>query len=559
MKRRRLVPLRARILTPFILALCLSLCLPMAAEAKSRALTPDTVEGIPAPAPVPIGKEGNLKDYYRIDQGIQITVMGPGTFYFFVRADIPAGGEKPDSIRVTMDGLPGFDQQAWTYKLSTSRTSVYGDAHTGKPTGGKKTTLILPRGLQTLSVNATGTTGGETFGVFYYDGPPLPTPEALAAREEAARKAAKGPGWKFSGTFSLDMIYDDNIARFSDETLDELESGSNKDKFGIEIRDDFIWNPTLQIEAVKPLIAKLRTKIRIRFKLWKYSVNSTKSNDEYNIRLRQYTTRYNYFESTYTYAPDGYIKNLRDRPPFVSDTVDREYLHFTSTRNAWTLGYSHRIKKWWTVKLFGGRTLRFYNRPFLENDLWEWNGKIETDLKYKRFATNLRYQYAYDKARGFDEVGETLETSDNDGDGGYEKDTYRLKISYRPKKSPYRPHGGGLLMGSIQQFGSWIDRGLIKIKTNSVYVHYQYARQFYTSERPLDIDPLHVGRIDASSQIQVVWASKTVWNKTKLETGVRYTVRTADSPAGNIGEDDPSDEKDYTGTRYWIALDRPLW
>ncbi len=109
------------------------------------------------------------------------------------------------------------------------------------------------------------------------------------------------------------------------------------------------------------------------------------------------------------------------------------------------------------------------------------------------------------------------------------------------------------------QLGSLFDQGLIKAKTSSIYIQYQYARQFYTSERPLDIDPLHVGRVDGQNQVQAAWASKTIWESIKLVTGIRYTVRTADSPAGNIGEDDPSDEKDYTGTRYWIALSRPLW
>jgi len=70
---------------------------------------------------------------------------------------------------------------------------------------------------------------------------------------------------------------------------------------------------------------------------------------------------------------------------------------------------------------------------------------------------------------------------------------------------------------------------------------------------------LHVGRLDAQNQVQAVWKSKTLRRKFKIEAGIRYTVRTADSPAGNIGEDDPSDEKDYTGTRYWFTFSRPLW
>jgi len=89
-------------------------------------------------------------------------------------------------------------------------------------------------------------------------------------------------------------------------------------------------------------------------------------------------------------------------------------------------------------------------------------------------------------------------------------------------------------------------------------VQLTYSRQFYTSQRPLYVDPLHVGRLDESKQLQVTWSSRPIFRDLSLEAGVRYTVRTADAPAGLIGEDDPSEEKDYTGTRYWIAFDVPL-
>ncbi len=556
------MPLRARYFVVITLMFCFSLCLLAAGEAAARVVKPDIPEGQPPLLPVRLGKTGDLKDYYPIDQGAQFTLLGPGTFYFFARADIPEGGIKPDSMRVTLDGLLGFDHQIWNLKMSSSRTSVYETGRTGKPTGGKKISLFIPKGMQTITIQGVSTTGGAAFGRFYYDGPPTPTAAELAEQKRIAEKANR-PVWKFASNSRMDVIYDDNISRISDDTIETLESGTRPEKFAIEKVDDMIIGLTVQCEASRPLLLNQKTRFRVRYKRWDYAVNSIKGNQEINLRVRQNTTRYNYFESTYTYAPNGYIKELADRPPFTSMTVDREYLHFKSTRNAFALGYVHRVKKWWIMKVFGGRTLRFYNRPFLENDLWEWNGKVETDLKYGRFTTNLRYAYAYDEARGYDEVGETLENSNNDGDGSYEKDSYRIKLSYRPRKAPYRPgevvSGMDSALAPLRKLGSWIDQGLIKVKTNSVYIHFKYDRQFYTSERPLDVDPLHVGRLDISNQVQFVWTSKAVWNKVKLESGVRYTVRTADSPAGNIGEDDPSDEKDYTGTRYWFAFSRPLW
>jgi hypothetical protein len=174
----------------------------------------------------------------------------------------------------------------------------------------------------------------------------------------------------------------------------------------------------------------------------------------------------------------------------------------------------------------------------------------------------LRYGYANDEARGYDQVGETKETADNSSDGSYEKDIYRVRVTYRPRSSPYRSpglgSGTGALLYPIQTLGSWLDHALVKIRTSNLYFQYTYYRQFYTSTKPLHIDPLHVGRMDESRQIEVKWSSKSIWNRIRLEAGWRYTVRTAESPGGLIGED-PSEEKDYTGNRYWLSASRPLW
>lgn len=537
-----------------------------------RLLPPNEIGKGQAVERVGIGKEGKFKEYFRIDQPCRLTLMGPGTLRFFVRAHVTPGAATPGSVSVSLSGLSGFPEQRWTVKVSPSRTWQYADSRSGSPTGGKKITLAIPGGLHEITVEGMSNTGDPVYGIFYYDGPPVPAPESEAAPGRVVRKptkkperkpAAKARRWRVNSNFALGVIYDDNICRYSDDTLDLFQSSQKPEKFAITNKEDVIFNSKIHAEFHRPLLFGQKTALRVRYQRWDYVENSIKTNDEFNLRFRQTFRRYDYLEATYTYAPDSYIKELSDRPPYTSRSVPREYLHFKITRNAFALGYRTRLYPWLALKAFGGRTLRFYNRPFLENDLWEWNGRVEADLKYKRFTTGLRYAYADVQARGYDEVGETLETSDNDSDGSYEKDTYRVRITYRPKKSAYMAGQvtGGVLevvSGLFKTVGFWIDQGLVKAKTSQIYLQYQHIRQFYTSQRPLDVDPLHVGRLDKSNQIQALWSSKAIWNRISLEAAIRHTVRTADSPGGLVGED-PSEEKDYTGTRFWITAKRPLW
>ena len=222
-------------------------------------------------------------------------------------------------------------------------------------------------------------------------------------------------------TLKFESIYDDNICHYSDATLEDFRRGEHPDEFAIETSDDLILSSALAFELRRPLLGGKPTRLRVRYTRWDYTRNPIKTNDEINLRFRQHFRKSDYFEATYTYAPDNYIKELSDRPPFTSRTVPREYLHFEITRNSFSWGYRYRLTRWLSGKVFGGRTLRFYNRPFLENDLWEWNFYLEDDLTLHRFTLRLRYAYAKVRARGYDSVGETLENSDNDGDGSVDE------------------------------------------------------------------------------------------------------------------------------------------
>lgn len=504
--------------------------------------------------PVAIGTAADYKDYFPIDAGARLALLGPGTLRFFVRAHVGTGAA-PESVWVSLTGGAGFTAIRSSMAVSAESTARYSDpAATGTPSSGMEFTAAVPEGTNDLTITASSDTGGPVYAIFYYDGPQAAPPSAVEAVAPAVELTA-GAG--------LQLIYDDNICRFSDAIIDEFRSGIDPEGYAINTIDDVIISPSIDCELSRPLLFAQRTRLQVSYTTWQYMRNSIKANEEIGLRLRQHTRPSDYIEATYVYAPHNYIKELTDRPPFTSRTVEREYEHFYIARNQFSLGYYWSAMSLLRLRAEVGRILRFYNRPFLENDLWEWNGELTGYIYWKRLQAQVAYRYSDVNARGYDSVGETLETADEESDGSYEKDSYRLRLAYRPKRSAYRPAGPASgVLGAIGDFaqavGAQIDRRLVAISTAGIFAEVSYARQFYTSQLPLHLDPLHVGRLDETKQLRLGWDSRPLYHNVSLGLEWRYTVRTADAPAGLIGEDDPSEEKDYTGNRFTLTLSYPL-
>jgi hypothetical protein len=191
------------------------------------------------------------------------------------------------------------------------------------------------------------------------------------------------------------------------------------------------------------------------------------------------------------------------------------------------LSFTHRFRRGLYATIEGGRVLRFYNRPFMENDNWEWNGSVEilwNPPGVWRFIG--RYMYSDSNARGLDTIEETIGTSDN-GDGSYERDLYELRARLRPK--------GGLWM--IREFE----------------VKGQFMGYFFTGTKPPHEDRLHTGRTDDVYYLELTAGSKRIGGRpVRLKLGYRYAQRTSSLPATVEAED--AEDKDYTNNRAWLEV-----
>lgn len=377
---------------------------------------------------------------------------------------------------------------------------------------------------------SAGPNAGPTGGAAPAGAPPEVLFQDSAKKTKKKPRKARAPKINLSRTFSLQFIYDDNILRMSDGTILDFRANYPPSKFVVETYDDLIVSPRLGFTFGRRLLGKKDTTLRLGYVGWFYSWNGEKTNMTYSFRFRQPTVGRDYLEASLSHNPISYIRHLSDRPPFEPRSTPLVYLPFKSVRNAAGLAYYRSVTPRVAVRGDLGRVIRYYNRPFMENDNWEWNGAGTLELGLtKSLKLTGRYMYSDVQSRNADTEGETDANTD-DGDLNYERDLYELTLALRPR---------GWL---------WI--------ANSVEVMAQYQAYFFTSQQhPLD-DPYHVGRKDEIRTLETTVGTKSVWRSVTLEVGYRFSERDSSLP-GRAGED-VGEEKDYTDNRAWIGLSTPF-
>ena len=354
---------------------------------------------------------------------------------------------------------------------------------------------------------------------------PEPAPVKAPAKKPSKKKR---PAVVVSGAVALQVIYDDNIIHYSDDDLEQFATEPNLGKFAVHSADDVIVRPRLDLTLASRELTGKTLSLRLRYSSWRYRDNGIKNNESYALLLKHPGFGRDNFQLTLYHAPMSYLRNFLDRPPLSPRSDPSQYTAFSFASNTGSLAYWKRWSNTVDAKLELARSARYYNRPFMENDNWEWRlGGYVSWKFHRRLTARVEYFYSDVRARAADTVGEEAQSSD-DGDASYERDSYELTLSFAPK--------GGLF------------------KMSSVSVGGQYQAYYFTSTKPYFEDPYHVGRKDQVYRMEITALSVKILGPARLETGYRFTERTSsaafDSGNASIGED-----KDYTDNRFWLGTE----
>jgi len=471
------------------------------------------------------------KAYFSLAKsGLTIPLQGPGELSGWVKMTVPPGKETA-SGDLELSGVPGIPKSL-DFKFKASDKDHIKDAADKVVSGGKKIGFSIPKGKHHLKIKGDA----RMMLILYYDGPEQPLPKERRQSAKRARAERKPSPWKFSGSFNLNLNYDDNIIHYSPDLIDEFadgpymawyisESEESELEFGkyrVRTVDDLIVTPTLDLTAQRKIISWGNTRLRAKFNYSRYLYNPIKDVRSLTLYFRQYLPGSGQsVEVSYRYTPEKYIRELTDTGPYEVVDGSRPWVGFRFASNDLSFNYRHRVHK----KLFLTITLedvhRFYNQPFLEQDLVENEiiGRGDYSL-----AKNWRLSLIYGTARGWTRRHDTVVESpldSDDNDNSYTQDRYRFDLRWRPDKFFF----------------------------DTINLRYQLRIAYFTSPKSLWDDPFHVGRKDVYDTLRLS-LDREISKKIDGSLSFDYTKRTLHSPyTGDISEG-----MDYGNFQVWLDL-----
>ena len=495
--------------------------------APARAAERAVLEPLGPVPTVPVGSDA--KDYLTIGSvPVNIPLAGPGELTGYARIALASDSSDPEDAvdttpgSLTAAGLPG-PPQVLKFSFEPSSSSVWGDDRPGVPSGGRKFTLAVPAGEHTLTLTGAAPEGAPVLVILYYEGPRQPhlPPESEAV---ASSKKKDKPLIAWSGLAAVDLIYNSNIMSASPDDNVDFIGGLFPWKFIYESKDDFILAPEFEIAGRADLLGWGQSRVRFNVKRWMYARNTIKTNTDFNFYLRQYFGKNQSLELFLHTSPEQYIKQLSDRPPYADPDAPLDWTQFRFQRNTWNLTWRQRISGSVNARLIYEENYRYYNQPFIENDISAQEVRGNVSWKQSKVLTwNVDYSFEDANARAVDQVGETPATSD-DSDASYRRDLYRLGLDVR--------HRG---------LQSVLDR----LSFSFLFMDY-----YYTTTKTLVQDPYHAGRRDMFYKASAE-AYRDLNRNVTLKVGTRYTQRVVDSP----WQGDLNTDKDFTQWLFWTSLE----
>ena len=292
-----------------------------------------------------------------------------------------------------------------------------------------------------------------------------------SAKSTSKKSSKSKSNYDFSFDFGMRTTYDDNILKYSDKYRQRFINREDEGRFNINTSDDVILRPAFKFEVSKRFIKKLRTEFDFYTNRSMYLNNDIKTWSYFSVGLRQYYSKRNSFKLSYNYIPDFYIRHFRDEDfTRILGYVPESFKPMAFSKESFGLWAHHNILKNTSIRISLEYKQYFYNSFYTEYDSKDYACEIKV---YQSLPSNFRIQvgYSYTKsnAKGFDDPGETLESSD-DADATFMDNSFTASINWKI------PSVFGL--------------------KHSLTLDGEFGDRHFTTKNYLEIDPLHAGRVD---------------------------------------------------------------
>jgi hypothetical protein len=334
---------------------------------------------------------------------------------------------------------------------------------------------------------------------------------------------------KWTINLSLNPFYDSNILKYSEKYIQRFKNREDEGRFQIHSIDDLTISYSAGINFTDEFIGKLKTILGAGFDSDAYTYNSIKTWYTYSIFLRQYVTSSTQLSFSYSYIPEFYVRHFRDDDwVYVYGYTPITFQPYTFSKDGYSF-WAQQVLPWKTTRarIYFSYQKYFLNSPNLEydSDDFLYGFRIFQSLT-NNLDLNIGYYYTTSDAVGYDEPGETRETSDDSDASNYEH-IYFAGVDYSFPK--------------------------IFSRSNDISLDVQYQRAFYTTDQFHEMDPLHAGRYDYNYRVFVNY-NFDLFEDLSVSAFYNWMGRESSSSAVQ-NQEYISDEKDYTQYRLGIKLD----
>ncbi len=451
-------------------------------------------------APVTVVVDDSRTPYYQVApaETVELTVQGPAWVRVLARP-ITAGSESSFALDV--------DRKGKSYRSYVLDSAPSGRARLAErpelPLGrASEVVFAVGRGRQKLQLRS-----GSDAGV-------LLRPQ-VAERDEgltpdAVRLGLSTPGWSVRPRFAT--YYDDNILRYSDKFIQRFENGEDPGRFRVDSLDDTVYRTDLYITRGFTGIGGRPAGIGFDVEHRAYGSNDIKDWTRWAVAWEQELGRDRQVDVSWIWTPSFYVRHLRDSDLTGAGRTADPFQAFEFEKSEGRIRYFHPIGTALEARYTLGLASFRHSQAFREFDSDNVVGAVRLDHHLtRRFRLSYGVEYTDSQARGFDEDGETLETSD-DTDPTYRQLDLMLAARVR-------------LPGNRRPV---------------LFFQAETGQREYTTDKPESLAPLHAGRED---DLLRLYASLQLDLSSRYRMAIFAQARTRSSSAPV--DIDVGVEKDY--------------
>ncbi|MBU0508522.1 hypothetical protein KKH27_06795 [bacterium] len=343
----------------------------------------------------------------------------------------------------------------------------------------------------------------------------------------ARRRRTVLPRWEWHLDASLAAVYNDNLLRLSERDQDQFQRDPGIFPVSLETTDDleteFSLAPSLNWRAPMTLMVsgdyRIKAVTRARNGFTDYQTHALGVSVRPRVKGYRWSARFRVFA-----IPSFYLRAYRDR-----DWNEYHAARFSNWDYEGSVRYRVLNPLWLTAKLAWGSY--YYNAKFTEYDseYLDLTAGASYDLPW-----NVGISGAY-----------TRRTSDNIGQQGGTSPTY-----IPSGEDPIEDTEYGDANFNEDEFNAAVSTRIpwASLKRVQADVSYRLRRRVYTTDRVLEQDPFHRGRLDKRGQFTTSISTPVV-PKLRAQAYFTYEVRRTESEWPSV-----PDVKNFVRREFGLAF-----